>query len=133
MKKDYPRRGKAGDSFRTDEWILQMFDGWFDPCPFNPDFPLSGVDGLTLNWPDKTYVNPPYSNPLPFVKKAIQHNKEGKIIAMLLKHDSSTQYYRLLHEAGAKFLPIIGRLKYQTGRACAFPSILVILAKKEGL
>tara|TARA_Y100000004_G_scaffold61526_1_gene68871 strand:- start:1624 stop:2010 length:387 start_codon:yes stop_codon:yes gene_type:complete len=128
MKKDYPRKGASGDSFRSDKWLLDVFNGWFDPCPYDPEY---SIDGLTLDWQNYTYVNPPYSNPLPWVKKAIQESRAGKTVVMLLKHDSSTKWWQLLHEANAKFLPIIGRLKYQTGRACAFPSILVVLSGVE--
>ena len=33
-----------------------MFEGWFDPCPLNdnPD-----VDGLNIEWKDKTYGKRP--------------------------------------------------------------------------
>jgi hypothetical protein len=118
-------KGKAGDSFRTDMWILEMFQGWFDPCPFDPRW---ATDGLALEWPNRTFINPPYSSPMRWIKKAIEHNKEGKTIVLLLKHDSSTKWWSLLHEAGCRFMPIMGRLKYQTGKSCAFPSVLCVLA-----
>jgi len=116
------------DSYRTDDWILKIFESWYDPCPYNPDWnPYDFEDGLIQTWKDKTFVNPPYSNPLPWVEKAISENHQGKTIALLLKHDSSTRWYSLLHSAGAKFLMIQGRLKFNTGRACSFPSVLVVL------
>ena len=120
-------RGYMSDQFRTDKWILNMFDGWFDPCPLDPRWI---TDGLTLEWPDKTFINPPYSAPLRGVQKAIFHHKmEGKRMVMLLKHDSSTKWYGLLHEAGASFLMVDRRLKYQTGKSAPFPSILAVLTK----
>ena len=77
-------------------------------------------------------------------EKAIQEQKDARrraydpedeqevwsagTIVMLLKHDTSTEWYRLLHEAGAKFLLVNGRLKHQTGRACAFPSVLAVMS-----
>ena len=128
MAKDYPRRALSDDSVFTDMWILQMFAGWFDPCPFVPGWSKGKhVDGLTLDWPDRTYVNPPYSSPLDWVKKAIKTSRAGKTIVLLLKHDSSTEWYRLLHEAGAHFLLITGRLKHQTDKPAAFPSLLAVL------
>jgi hypothetical protein len=123
--RDYPKRSLSSDNYRTDTWILSMFEGWFDPCPLDPEWE---VDGLRMRWPHRTFVNPPYSNPLPWVKKAILVNEEYEhTIALLLKHDSSTEWYRLLHEARAKFLLVHGRLKHQTGTGAAFPSVIVIL------
>lgn len=119
------------DSYATDKWILSMFEHWYDPCPLNPSFnPLIDVDGLETSWGMQTFVNPPYSNPLPWVEKAIEEHEAGRTIVMLLKHDTSTRWYALLHEAGAKFLMVQGRLKHQTGRSAAFPSVLAVLSCK---
>ena len=110
------------DDYESDTWLLKITHGWYDPCP------LYGSGGLLNTWNSKTYVNPPYSNPLPWVKKAIHENKvNGFTIMMLLKHDSSTEWYRLLHEAGAHFLTITGRLAFQTGTKAPFPSLLAVL------
>lgn len=119
------------DDYSSDQWILDLFDGWFDPCP------LGGavyMDGLNLqDWSDQTYVNPPYSNPLPWVEKAILESKKGYTIAMLLKHDSSTEWWRRLHEAGAQFLMVNGRLKHGVGTSAAFPSVIVILSSWDAI
>lgn len=122
---DHPKRALSSDNYKTDTWILRLFGDWFDPCPLDPDW---AVDGLKLNWMDRTFVNPPYSNPKPWVEKAILVNQqEGYSIALLLKHDSSTEWYRLLHEAGAHILLVNGRLKHQTSTGAAFPSAIFIL------
>jgi len=116
------------DSYRTDSWLLAMFDHWFDPCPYNPDFDAEiHQDGLEIPWAWKTYVNPPYSNPKPWVAKAIEENAMGKTVVMLVKHDSSTQWYSMLRQAGARFLMVEGRLSFGTGRSAAFPSVLAVL------
>jgi len=112
------------DNYATDESIMQIFDDWFDPCPLNPNYK---IDGLKINWKDKTFVNPPYSNPLPFVKKAINENKKGKRIIMLLRMDTSTKWFKNLQEAGALFMWINGRLRFNTGKPANFPSMIAIL------
>ena len=125
--KDYPKKNLSHDNYHTDTWLLKMFPGqhWHDPCPFNPDWEK---DGLLYPWKSRTFVNPPYSNPLPWIRKAIRENQEhGHTIALLLKHDSSTKWYAELHQAGAHFLMIQGRLKHQTKKGAAFPSLLAIL------
>lgn len=128
----------SGDNYQTDQWILDLFPNFYDPCPlfgYNSSH-LVGYDGLTTTWDyadyDGVFVNPPYSNPKPWVEKAIQEHSaistySAGMIVLLLKHDSSTEWYRLLHEAGAKFLLINGRLKHQTGSSAAFPSLLAVL------
>jgi len=124
---------KDSDSYATDKWIMDLFNGWFDPCTYS-DGTFRTVDGLGSSWnSSKVFVNPPYSNPLPWVEQGIREAKKGKTIVFLLKHDSSTRYYRLLHEAGAHFLMISGRLQHNTGKPANFASVLVVLNGKEGL
>lgn len=127
----YRRMGRCGstmssDDYETDSWILKIFDGWFDPCTLSRG-EFREFDGLGSDWKNRTFVNPPYSNPLDWVEQAIKENKKGKTIVLLLKHDSSTKWYRLLHEAGAHFLMVNGRLKHNTGKSANFPSVLVVL------
>ena len=109
------------DNYETPKWLMKIFEDWFDPCPLNANF-----DGLKLEWEDKTYVNPPYSNPLPFVEKAIEENKKGKTIVMLLRVDTSTKWFGKLIEAKAEILWFSKRLKF-TDKAPSFSSMLVIL------
>lgn len=116
------------DNYATDESIMQLFEGWYDPCPINNN-ELREFDGLG-SWEDKTFVNPPYSNPLPWVKNAVKENKKGKTIVMLLKMDTSTRWFKELQEAGAIFLWVNGRLKFNTGKSANFPSMLALLPKR---
>jgi len=132
------QKAPQGDSYATDSWIQSMFpisssyaacahntQLWFDPCPLDDHFTRNGLE---CAWMPRTFVNPPYSNPMPWVEKAIHWNKtENATIVMLLKHDSSTRWFAKLQEAGAKFMMIQGRLKYGTSRACSFPSVIAVL------
>jgi hypothetical protein len=139
------RRGKSPnstDSMGTPAWILDMFPGYFDPCPYNEEWSETDYDGLNDEWCKVSpviFVNPPYSNVTPWVNKALEHRfymnmmhpmRSQKII-MLLKHDSSTKWYSSLHEAGARFLMIQGRLKFRIGdeskNHASFPSVLVVI------
>ena len=114
------------DNYATDERIMQLFNDWFDPCPLNED---PKYDGLKIEWKNKTYVNPPYSKPLPWVIKAIEENKKGKLIVMLLRMDTSTKWFKLLQENKAVFLWINGRLRFNNLKPANFPSMLAILNK----
>ena len=117
------------DDYRTDQWILNMVGDHFDPCPYNPAHDIEIYDGLAIEWDlPRVFVNPPYSNPKPWVKKAIEtHYTYNNVVMLLLKHDSSTEWFRMLHEAGAHFMMINGRLKHNTNKGAAFPSVFVIL------
>lgn len=127
-RKDYPRQKLSHDSHPTDEWIRDIFLGWFDPCPLNYDYnPATDNDGLKIDWMRWTFVNPPYSDPLPWVRKAIREQAKGNTVVMLLKHDSSTKWFRLLHEAGANLMLINGRLCYGKTKPAAFPSMFAVL------
>jgi len=79
------------------------------------------------------FINPPYSNPMPWVERALEQlglaNLHGikLTIVMLLKHDSSTKWYAKLHGAGANFLMCARRLKHGTNSGASFPSVLAVL------
>jgi hypothetical protein len=123
---------KPNDSFSTDVWVRNMFPDFQDPCPFNENWE---VDGLELEWGPKVFINPPYSNVTPWIKRAIQHTNSAtgnpeafsNIVVMLLKHDSSTRWFRLIHECPwANVLMFQGRLKHGMPGCASFPSILVV-------
>lgn len=117
------------DNYATDYRILELFEDWFDPCALN-NGELRSFDGLGSDWQHKTYCNPPYSNPLKWVEKAIEENKKGKTIVMLLRMDTSTKWFRLLQENNAVFLWVNGRLRFgETNKPANFPSMIAILNK----
>ena len=70
----------------------------FDPCPINHDISL--WDGLKIEWKERNFINPPYSNKKEsgylkesFVKKAIEESKKGKLCVMLLPVSTSTKLF----------------------------------------
>lgn len=113
------------DNYSTPKWVLKLFEGWYDPCPLNTD-ELRKFDGLG-EWKDKTFVNPPYSNPIKWVENAIRESKKGKTIAMLLRVDTSTKWFAMIIEARGYILWFNKRLKFgDTNKPANFPSMLVI-------
>ena len=116
------------DDYNTPKWIKEIFEGWFDPCPIS-NGELREFDGLG-DWKDKTFVNPPYSNPLKWIEKAVEENKKGKTIVLLLRVDTSTKWFAKLVEADAHILFFSGRLRFSEGKPANFPSMLVVLNKK---
>ena len=116
---------EGNDNCKTPRWLMSVFADWYDPCPLN------GVNGLTSEWGKKTFVNPPYSNPLPWVEKSIEESRKGKTIVMLVKVDTSTKWWFKLVESGARFAPFLGRLRFNDGEPAPFPSTLVFLTEVE--
>tara|TARA_R100001530_G_scaffold101632_1_gene70675 strand:+ start:346 stop:726 length:381 start_codon:yes stop_codon:yes gene_type:complete len=119
---------KKSDSYKTPEWILNMFGDWFDPCPYNEN-PI--VDGLNIEWQHKTFINPPYSNIIGWVEKAISENNKGKQIVLLLPLDCTTKWYRRLIEERAIIMFIGSRCVKFEGKNIARGHIFAILLKDE--
>lgn len=65
----------------------------FDPCPYPlPD----GFDGLTCEWGERNYVNPPFGSivhegkkkgPTAWVRKAIIEQRKGKLVVLVYPFD----------------------------------------------
>ncbi len=81
-----------------------VFD--FDPCPF----PLpEGFDGLTCEWGQSNYVNPPFGSiihqgkkkgPTAWVRKAIEESRKGKGVVLVYPVDKWV--LMLLQEMGTE-------------------------------
>lgn len=69
----------------------------FDPCPYpRPE----GFDGLTDEWGERSYVNPPFGPGLTaWVRKAIAESEKGKDVVIVLPTDKWIHY---LLRAGAE-------------------------------
>ena len=116
------------DNWETPKWVMRVFKGWYDPCPLQL---TPTIDGLKSDWDTPAFVNPPYSNPMPWVERAINESRKGKTVVMLLNVDTSTKWFAKLNEAKAHFLWFGERLKFiEDGKekdASPKPSMLVIL------
>ena len=100
-----PREGNGTNKDGKHYWLtppdllrsLQEEFGFdFDACPFpRPD----GFDGLNVEWGTATYVNPPFSGPTKWVRKAIEENKKGTTVVFVFPTDKWIHY---LLKAGAE-------------------------------
>jgi len=96
-------------------------------CKLNKYFDKE-ADGLTNDWGNyRCWMNPPYSDITPWVKKASEHAHKGNICIALLPAKTDVRWF---HEFIYDKFPIRfikGRLKFRNSKDNApFPSMLVI-------
>lgn len=70
-------------------------------------------NGLLQQWAGRLYLNPPYSAPTPWIKKALMHYQDGDVSAALILTNSYTEtgWWQLLAEHGT-MLMFRGRLNF---------------------
>ena len=119
-------------NWRTPTELYQQLDKEFhfdfDPCPPDPTF-----DGLSVEWQESNFVNPPYGKEtIRWCEKAVEEWRKGKTVVMLLAARTDTKWFQdycLPHATEIRF--IRGRLKFDDGKGSApFPSCVVIFQTK---
>lgn len=61
-----------------------------------------------LGYAARIYVNPPYSNPLPFIERAVGLMRAGHLVVMLLPADKSTKWYQVIQRNATEVIDIVG-------------------------
>ena len=87
--------------------LNNIFHFDFDPCPVEPTF-----DGLEVEWGDRNYVNPPYSQLAQWIKKAHAEASKGKLVVMLIPSRTDTRAFHEYIFGKAQILYLRGRLKF---------------------
>lgn len=92
--------------------LNKEFNFDFDPCPYPKP---RDHNALIMEWGSRCYVNPPFRKkdgggfgPTAFVRKAIEENRKGKTVVLLIPTQS---YVNLLIEAGAE-IRSMGRVRW---------------------
>ena len=119
---------------KSDGWITPLdlynklnkeFNFNFDPCPINPTF-----DGLNIEWKERNFVNPPYSELKLWIEKAYKEYEKGKLVVMLIPARTDTIAFHKYIYNQAEIFFIKGRLKFSNSKNSApFPSMIVIFKK----
>lgn len=102
------------DHWKTPEELYNElnneFNFNFDPCPLH-----SEIDGLSIEWKERNFINPPYSRKLKeaFIKKAFEESQTSKLCVMLLPVSTSTKiFHEIIYNNGEiRFLK--GRVKFE--------------------
>lgn len=100
------------------EKLNAKFNFDFDPCPYCEGEVI--VDGLSIEWGLRNYVNPPYSDlkatgylKSSFVKKGIEESKKGKLCVFLLPVSTSTKLFHDHIQPNAAHIEFLrGRLRF---------------------
>ncbi|MFC0944534.1 phage N-6-adenine-methyltransferase [Pasteurella multocida] len=125
------------DHYRTPKYVFNWLDRRFyfliDGCASEHNALCSTYigDGINAAAPDfltfepleqvietaeatlRIFVNPPYSNPLPFVQRAAELRNAGYLVVMLLPADKSTKWYQVIQDNATEVIDIVcGRINF---------------------
>lgn len=98
------------------EKLNQEFHFDFDPCPYPKP---TGFDGLTCEWGQRNYVNPPFGSiihegkkkgPTAWMRKAIQEQEKGKLSVVVYPVDKWVLL--MLSATGAENVRNLGDIKW---------------------
>lgn len=116
------------DNWKTPDSIYEALNSEFNfdfaPCPLNmnPEF-----DGLKIEWGNKNFVNPPYSELKAWCKKAYEESLRGKLVVMLIPSRTDTAAWHEYVMKAKQIRFIRGRLKFGNSKNSApFPSCIVV-------
>ena len=101
----------------------------FDPCPTNPT-----LDGLTVEWGNVNFCNPPYGREIPkWIKKGYEEYQKGKTVVFLIPSRTDTKWWHDYIMKADEIRFIKGRLKFGDSKNSApFPSAIAIFDQKHG-
>jgi len=115
---DSPQTKFSSDDYYTPKHIFDLLNLIFDldvaappnGAPFVPckNYLTQAENGLTSDWYGSVWMNPPYSNPTPWVDRFIQH-KQG--VALL--PTSNGRWFGTLWNSGAAF-GVLDYLRFYT-------------------
>ncbi len=128
---------KQNDNWRTPPDLYNKLDAEFnfdfDPCPERPNF-----DGLAIEWKERNFVNPPYSQISAWVEKGFQEWEKGRLVVFLIFARTDTRYFHKFLYGKAELRFIKGRVKFlnENGispHSAPAPSMIAILRPSSSL
>lgn len=89
-------------------------------------------DGLSTDWGESNFVNPPYSDIARWVKKGFEEWKKGKTVVFLIPSRTDPKWWHEYIMKATEIRFIKGRIKFGDSKHGApFPSCLVIFKNNE--
>lgn len=133
-------RNNSGDDWSTPKHVTDKLislgyidNDYFDPCPLNHD--INKWDGTKVDWGKTNFVNPPYSTKLKntFVQKAVEENKKGKKVVLLIPAATSTiLFHDWIYPNAKEILFVERRIKFGGKETSGMhDSMIVVLGERE--
>lgn len=86
-----------------------------------------GRNGLMREWRSPCFVNPPYSDILPWMEKAALEARAGKVVVLLVPSRTDTRWWHEYAMKAKEIRFIRGRLKFGNATTGApFPSAVIV-------
>ena len=134
---------KVHYSSETNEWetpqnvfdeLNDEFNFMLDPCATKENaktdkFFTIEDDGLSQEWTETTFMNPPYGREIKkWVKKAYEESLKGTVVVCLIPARTDTSYWHdYIFEKACEVRFVKGRIKFGDSKQGApFPSAVVI-------
>ena len=132
-------RAQLADDWYTPKFIFDALKCEFDLDVCSPDggtglvpakrFYTIKDDALVQNWHGFVWMNPPYSNPTPFVDKFIEHNNGICLVTM-----AKAKWFHKLWNSSGLLMPMPVNLKFNrpdgSTSQIMFNTVLVGLGQK---
>ena len=109
------------DKWRTPQWLFNYFDRFHhfkldvaaeDGNALCSAYYTEEENGLIQPWTSSNWCNPPYSNIMPWVEKAIEEQKKDNHTVLLLPADPSVKWFRRAWEHAQRVTFISGRVSF---------------------
>lgn len=123
--------GKKNDVVETPDELYQILDNEFhfdhDPAPVWPDG-IIVTDGLTSEWGQSNFINPPYSNIGKWFEKAVKESVKGKTSVFLVPFRLTPIYWRKwVYPYASEIRVIANRIQFKNYPSTApFPVGIIV-------
>jgi len=117
----------------TPKYLYEALDKEFhfdmDPCPLYGEHM---IDGLTKEWGQCNFVNPPYGRKIgPWIKKGYEEWQKGKTVVFLIASRTDTKWWHDYVMKATEIRFIKGRLRFDGAKNNApFPFCIVVFRAK---
>lgn len=126
----------SNDEWETPPWLFRKLDDEFhftwDVCATANnkkcrDFWPQELNGLEKPWGKVNWCNPPYSDQMPWAKKALIETEKGNTTVMLCMCDTSTQFFKFCALAADEVRLLDRRVQFVGATSPArFASMIVV-------
>ncbi len=123
--------------WRTPSWLFELLDQEFDFCldasassrdHKTPNYLDEDLDGLSVQWWGRVFVNPPYGRELDaWMRKAYLASRAGAVVVALVPSRTDVAWWHDYVSRASEIRFVRGRLGFNDSRGRApFPSVVIV-------